>query len=204
MKINFPIPDKNQYHQFCLHCHSENIHRIIRNGRTLYKCENCNKETPRLLVIDPKIIWWVDKDTRDYWHESAGVFLINSKQKILFFERSLYPFALTIPAGHVDINETPINAAKRELREETGITIDYIQLFSDEDIIGDKCRRGSDNHKWHLYTAKINSPKISITLNDEGVHAVWLDINQAKKRKLVYPVRYFISKYGESIITSMS
>lgn len=200
MKIDFPLPDDNRYHQFCLHCRSENIHRIFRDDRTAYRCEDCKQESPRLLVIDPEITWWIDKKTREYWHESAGVLLINRERKILFFDRLIYPYALAVPAGHVGVNENPKEAAKRELREETGITTDRLTLFSNEDVIGDKCRRGADNHRWHLYTAEIADSNVNITLNDEGTNAVWLDLDQAKKKDLVCPARFFISKYGGRLL----
>jgi len=202
MKIDFPLPDDNRYHQFCWHCRSENIHRAFRAGKTMYVCADCQQESPRLLVIDPEIIWWIDKETKEYWHESAGVLLINRERKILFFDRLIYPYALAIPAGHVGVNENPEEAAKRELREETGITADRLTLFSSEDVVGDKCRRGADNHRWHLYTAQVTNSNVSVTLNDEGNNAIWLNLDQAKKKNLVYPVRFFISKYGEKLLAA--
>src|SRR3989338_8383474 len=184
MKVDFPLPDDNRYHQFCLYCRSENIHRVFRAGKTMYVCTDCQQESPRLLVIDSEIIWWIDKETKEYWHESAGVLLINRERKILFFDRIIYPYALTIPAGHMGAGENPKETAKRELREETGITADHLTLFSSEDVIGDKCRRGADNHRWHLYTAEILDFNASITLNDEGTNAVWLDLDKARKKDL--------------------
>ena len=202
MKIDFPLPKDNCYHQLCLHCRSENIHRAFKAGKTVYVCADCQQEASRLLVIDPEIIWWIDKETKEYWHESAGIFLMNRERKILFFDRLIYPYALTIPAGHVDVNENPEETAKRELREETGIVIDSLILFSDEDVPGDKCRRGADNHKWHLYTAQIADSSASITLNDEGTNAAWLSLDQAEREELVYPVRFFVSKYGEKLLAT--
>jgi len=133
----------------------------------------------------------------------VGVFVFNSKNKALFFERVIYPFAFAIPAGHLDAGETAEIAVKRELREETGIDSGSIRLFSEEDVIGDKCRRGADNHRWHLYIAKIENIE-EIKINDEGVKPVWLTLDEALKKELVYPVRYFIEKYGEKLLKSAS
>jgi len=150
-------------------------------------------------VIDNKIVWWVDENTREYWHESVGVFVFNSENKALFFERIIYPFAFAVPAGHLDVGENAETAVKRELQEEAGITANNVTFSTKEDVVGDKCRRGADNHKWHLYTTKIKDVA-EIKINEEGTRPVWLSLGEALKKDLVYPVRYFIEKYGEKII----
>lgn len=199
MQITFPLPKDGKYHQYCPQCHSESIHRVFEGEKTFYLCDSCGKKFPRLVVIDPGIVWWVDEKTREYWHESVGVFVFNEKKEALFFERTIYPFAFTIPAGHLDADEKPEVAAKRELAEESGIKVKSVTLFSEEDVIGDECRRGADNHKWHLYTAHI-SGQITVSINDEGVQPVWLSLEDALKKELVYPVRYFIEKYGNTLL----
>lgn len=198
MKIGFTIPQDNSYHQFCPKCHSEKINRIFRQKKTYYKCNGCNETFPRLIVIDPKIKWWIDKKTKEYWHESVGVFVFNQHNEVLLFERTIYPFALTIPAGHLDSGEIPKEAVKRELLEETGLKINEIKLFSEEDVLGDQCRRGADNHKWHLYIAKVKKAD-KIKINDEGIKPVWLSIEEAQKNNLVYPVKFFINKYSSTL-----
>jgi len=198
MKINFPLPTDGQYHQYCEKCHSESIHRIFEKEKTFYLCEHCGYKSPRLIVIDPKIVWWIDEKTKEYWHESVGIFVFNKSGKALFFERIIYPFALTIPAGHLDIGEDVETAIRRELKEEAGLKIDVVNLFAEEDVNGDQCRRGADIHKWHLYTAEIASVG-DIKINDEGIQPVWLSLEEALRKDLVYPVRHFIEKYGQTL-----
>ena len=190
----------NQEGQYCIYCFSKKVERIYRNKLTYYYCKSCNKITERSLVIDNSIVWWINKETNEYWHESVGVFVFNSESKVLFFERTIYPFAFTIPAGHLDSGEIPQIAVKRELAEETGITeVNDLELFSQENIVGDKCRRGADNHKWHLYVAKIENFDY-LKINDEGVKPVWLTLEEALNEKLVFPVRYFIKKYNKEFL----
>lgn len=184
--------------QYCIHCFSQKVERTYHNGLTYYYCQSCGKTTERSLVIDNNIIWWIDKKTHEYWHESVGIFVFNSENKALFFERTIYPFAFAIPAGHLDTGEIAEIAVKRELTEETGIKSNNVKLFSEEDVIGDECRRGADNHRWHLYVTK-NESTDDIKINDEGVKPVWLTLNEALEKKLVFPVRYFIEKYGEKL-----
>lgn len=190
----------NKEGQFCIECFSENVERVFEADLTYYHCGSCGKTLERSLVIDNHIVWWVDEVTKEYWHESVGIFVFNFENNALFFERTIYPFALTVPAGHLDTGEDAQTAVKRELFEEAGIEIgaDNIKLFSKEYVVGDKCRRGADDHKWHLYTTRIKNivtPKI----NDEGIKPVWLPLEEALQKELVYPVRYFIEKYGNQL-----
>ena len=128
------------------------------------------------------------------------LFLIPKIIKFFFFERIIYPFAFAIPAGHLDSGENAKVAIKRELEEETGIKkVESIKLFSEENVVGDKCRRGADNHKWHLYVSKIKNPD-NIKINDEGIKPTWLTLDEALQKELVFPVRYFIEKYGKKLL----
>lgn len=200
MKITFNLPPDNTYHQYCIQCRSEDVHRIIREGKTVYLCNACETTSPRLIVIDPGINWWVEERTGEYWHESVGAFIYNTEGEILLFERVIYPFAISIPAGHLDTGEKPIHAVEREVREETGLNNLSFDLFSSEDVIGDSCRRGADCHKWHLFTTKLGKDA-KVELNDEGVKPVWLSLEAALSNELVMPVRYFIQKYGRALVS---
>ena len=198
MKINFEIPNDNTYHQFCPECYSENISKIEQDGKWFYKCAACGKISPRLIVIDPKIKYWFDQATKEYWHESVGIFIFNKKNEALFFERVMFPYAYTIPAGHHDVGESVEEAVKRELFEEANIKITKVKLFSEEDMLNDPCRRGADKHRWHLFTGWLED-KPDIKINDEGLVPVWLSLDEALKKELTTPVRYFIEKYGNKL-----
>lgn len=200
MKINFNIPTDGQFHQFCPECNSEKIVKVLKEEKVFYQCENCQGVFPRLIIIDPKIKWWVDDITKEYWHEVVGVFVFNEANKALFFERTHYPFVFTIPAGHVDVDEIPEVAAKRELLEETGLVVDNLKLIFDDDMYDDKCRRGADSHKWHLFVTKVSGIE-NIKINNEGLKPVWLSLEEVLKKEITNPLRDSINKYGNKLFS---
>lgn len=201
MKLNFPYENDGTYHQYCIGCHAETVERVRENNRTYYHCDTCQSHNERSIVIDPAVQWWTAKDG-EYWHESAGVFVRNPEGKFLFFERLMFPFALTIPAGHVDANEDGYTAALRETAEEIGYHATRLLTIAEEDIIGDSCRRGSDAHRWHAYLLPLDEPlEVSVTEEEEGERPVWLTLEAAQQKDLTYPVEYIINKYHHVLTT---
>lgn len=199
MKINFDLPTDGKRHRYCANCFSEKINDVIINENRLYHCDNCQQELDRLIDIDPELKWWVDKKNGEYFHESVGILVINTENKILFFERTIFPYGFTIPAGHLGASEKPEEAIIRELEEETGINITKVTLFKEEEIINDRCRRGADIHFWHLFLAKLDGPVEIKTDKNEGKNPVWLDINSALNKKLTPAIEFFLNKYKDEI-----
>lgn len=198
MKIPSQIQIGDTCQQYCPTCFSTSIKRVIIDNLTYYYCKECNKNYPRLIVMDPHIVSWIDSETREYWHESVGIFLFNKDNEALFFERVIYPFAFTIPAGHLDVKEKPKTAVLRELSEEVGIRLKSVRVFSKEDVVGDECRRGADCHRWHLFVGHLTDTRV-LKLNDEGVKPVWLALEETLTKDLIFPVRHFIKKYGSKL-----
>lgn len=197
MKIPDTIP-LNKEGQYCFGCFSPSVKRVFRDNLTYYHCSTCNSLLERSLVIDDAITWWVDKEN-NYWHESVGVLVI-AENKLLTQLRQIYPFAYTIPAGHLDKDELPEAAAKRELHEETGITVQSLKILKkDFDIVGDSCRRGSDHHRWHLYRVRMEAyPEVH--LSDEAIQTKWMTLQELKNEsQLTYPLRFLVDTIGEGL-----
>lgn len=199
MKLDFPWHADGKYHQYCISCHAETVQRAYEDPRTYYRCSTCGQRHERSIVIDPGLTWWI-ADDGEYWHESAGVFVRDPELKFLFFQRTLFPFALTVPAGHVDTGEEPGAAASRELREEVGITGEPREIGRDE-IVGDSCRRGSDAHLWHAYLLVLNdSTEVEVIEKDEGHRPVWLTLDEALREELTVPVRHAINTLSDELL----
>jgi 8-oxo-dGTP pyrophosphatase MutT (NUDIX family) len=194
LNIGFLDPVDNVYGEYCLHCHVAAVEWIVVDGRKSCVCRSCGRRAERAVVIDPDISWWLDEDG-EYWHESAGVFVRDPSGKFLFFDRTAYPYAMTVPAGHVSNGESPQAAAARELGEEVGIRGGELRHVTSEPLRGDVCRRGSDAHLWHAYLLPITA-EADVTVNEEGTAPVWLTLSQARSRRLTYAVRRIIEEFA--------
>jgi 8-oxo-dGTP pyrophosphatase MutT (NUDIX family) len=168
-----------------------------------YFCSTCEQRNDRSIVIDPIVKWWVTED-KEYWHESEGVFVRNPEGKFLFFERLIYPFALTVPSGHLDVGEDALTATYRETKEEVGIEAKELTKIATEDIVGDSCRRGADAHRWHAYLLVLDkNMDIEVKEKDEGRKPMWLTLDEALRKDLIYPVRYIVDNFRSSLAESI-
>jgi len=196
MKIDFLPPRvlrDGTAHHFCLRCHREPVEWRTEDGRRHCVCSACGNVADRALVLDPAVRWWTDADG-EYWHETAGVFVQDACGRFLFFDRTAFPFGLTVPAGHVEPGESPERAAVRELHEETGIVAEQLEHLAQVSVPGDGCRRGADAHLWHVYrmTDGVAADR-AVELGPEGSSAVWLTPDEARDRPLTYAVRHLLN-----------
>jgi ADP-ribose pyrophosphatase YjhB (NUDIX family) len=195
MKLDFPVDTtNNRTTTYCIYCHSSGIETTKSKGKTEYICRNCGKRSDRAIIIDPDIIWWIDPATKEHWHKSVGIFIFNKEGKFLIFKLQKYPYKYTIPAGHINVQETPEDAARRETLEETSLAISRLSLLGEDDIQNDSCRRGSDHHHWFTFLAIIVNTD-NLNINDEGVKPIWLTTQEAERLDLTVPVRFVFEKY---------
>ena len=132
--------------------------------------------------------------------KSAGILLFRKSDKTLevFLVHPGGPFwikkdegAWSIPKGEFDDNESPLDAAKREFEEETGIKIsgDFIELKPV------KQKSGKIVYAWavegNIDPAKIKSNEFEIEWPPKSGKmktfpeidkAAWFDLNEAKKK----------------------
>ena len=200
MRIDFPFPQDDKTHMYCIECHTDGVQEVIRDGMKLFACPSCGKVSERYIHIgnsphDGK--WWLD-DKDEMWHESVGVFVRNPEGKYLFFERSSFPFGLTIPAGHVDGGEQNRESAARELREEVGVEAQNLVHVIDVDIDGDSCSGGADIHRWHIYREDLPQA-IDVVVNEEGNRPIWLSFEEAAGKKLPFAISYLLDNYAGAI-----
>jgi len=108
----------------------------------------------------------------------SAVLLINEKQEILLVKQYRYAYneeLLEIPAGKLNISEKPIDAAKRELKEETGFVAD----LKEYGIIYPS--PGYTNEKIYLFLATTYKAEECCLDEDEFLNLELIPIKQVKK-----------------------
>lgn len=129
-------------------------------------------------------------------HFCASVYVINpSNKKVLLVKHKDYNKWLQ-PGGHIEENETPEEAAIREVYEETGVKITLIgEHFPREDDLirplGIQCNRKENGDKMIdiLYVGKPNNPEANLKLNDESKDVGWFSRHDLEEMPVFPDVR---------------
>lgn len=121
----------------------------------------------------------------------ADFILFNEEGKILILKRSVRedvykPNTWVIPGGHVDEGESFIEAAKRELKEESGISID--KCYNVGTYEDDKCHI-------EYFSSFVDSKENNVTLDDEEtVNYTWVDFEELKNYDMIFNMKENILK----------
>lgn len=110
-------------------------------------------------------------ETAETIRYTADVVLLTDDGRVLLIQRGHDPHAgkWAFPGGHVDKNETAIEAAFRELEEETGIRLDDLRQRGTYDAPG---RDPRGRYVTVVYTATLPEP-IEPTAGDDAAEARW-------------------------------
>jgi ADP-ribose pyrophosphatase YjhB (NUDIX family) len=124
-------------------------------------------------------------------HFSVGA-VIERNGKYLLLDRAIPPYGFAGPAGHVDEGEVPKAALKREVKEETGLSITRAELIAHEFLLWDECAMGIRGHEWHLYRCSASG---DIKRSKHEAKSVdWYTKEDIDQLKLSPPWEYWVNK----------
>jgi putative (di)nucleoside polyphosphate hydrolase len=119
----------------------------------------------------------------------VGIVVLNTRGWVLALERSTVPGGWQLPQGGIEDGEEPIEALWRELREETGLTADDVEVIAElPEWLGyelpapyrsAKTGRGQV-HKWFLLRAGADDLPVRTDTTPETEFRAWRWVDLAK------------------------
>ena len=143
-------------------------------------------------------------------HRIVAVHIVSADGKILFGRKDsakggVYPDCWHIPGGGVDEGETDEQAMRREILEETGITVDPSQLrLIDDQGAGESVKQlGSGEEvlvkmQFSIYVTILDelASEIKITAGDDLVDFMWFTFDELSTITLTPPGRALFDRIG--------
>ena len=132
---------------------------------------------------------------------AVAALIINQNKEIVLIRRGVEPGKglWSIPGGAVELGETLIEALKREVKEETGLLIDPIELLDVVDIIKkDENGRIIFHYVSVDYIAKVIGGELRAA--SDVVDVRWVKWEDLKKYKTTNTFRRLIERNMEKIL----
>lgn len=126
-------------------------------------------------------------------HFAVGA-IIKQDGKYLLIDRANPPYGFAGLAGHVDEEEGPEEAVRREVKEEGGITVSSLQLLFDEFRPDDTCVYGVTGHFWKLSSCEVEG--IVTGDSSEAKSIGWFSADEIRKLSLEPTWKYWFMKLG--------
>jgi len=129
---------------------------------------------------------------QQYPEPTVGLVIFNPENKILMVKSHKWHNKYIMPGGHIEVGESFEQAAKREIKEETGLDIHDIKFLCLHEHIFGKEFHKKKHFVFLDFTAKTDSSKV--VLNDEAQEYKWVTIQEALDMDLEHYTRKTIEK----------
>ncbi|MBI3396807.1 MAG: RNA pyrophosphohydrolase [Spirochaetia bacterium] len=146
------------------------------------------------------------------YRDNVGIVVFNSRGMVLVGERVQYPGIFQFPQGGMDAGETPLQAAVRELYEETSLEMsgapagelpDWLLYDFPQDIPAHLKKYAGQRQKWFFFFWDGDTADLKLDLHEREFTSVkWSDLDEIADSIVSFkkPVYNVVRSEGKRII----
>lgn len=132
----------------------------------------------------------------EYPEPVTGALILNENHEVFLMKSPKWENKWIVPGGHVEIGETMENCVKREVKEETDLDVENIELLYVKTGEPDSFER-EVGFIYLNYTCQVENQEVELD-NREGTEYVWIKPEEAlEELELNDSSREFVEKYLE-------
>lgn len=133
-------------------------------------------------------------EDKKYPEVTVGVLIFNQDGKIFLMASPKWQGKYSLPGGHIELGEKTEEAAKREIKEETGLDIFDVEFLMVQECIFSEEFYKKKHFVFLDYIAKTEDKNVILD-GHEGTKHVWTTIDEALKLPLNPYTRNTILEY---------
>lgn len=122
---------------------------------------------------------------------------MNEKGRILIVRSRKWGDKYTVPGGHIELGERAEDAIRREVKEETGLDSEPVELLIVQEAIYPKDYHKHEHFIFMDYVCRATSTDVKLD-GRELQEYVWVSPEEALKLDLEEYTRNFVEKYARS------
>ncbi len=131
-----------------------------------------------------------------YPEATVGALIVNQNGEVLLVHSEKWGEKYTVPGGHIELGERAEDAIVREVKEETGLDSEVVELLILQQAIYPKDYHKHEHYIFMDYVCKAKSSEMKLD-GRELQSYVWVKPEDALKLDLEEYTRNFVLKYLE-------
>jgi len=132
--------------------------------------------------------------TQTYPEATVGALVVNESGEVLIVRSHKWGDKYTVPGGHIELGERAEDAIRREVKEETGLEAEPVELLIVQQAIYPKDFHKHEHYVFMDFVLKAKSSKVQLD-GRELQDYVWVRPEEALKLDLEEYTKNFVLKY---------